>query len=131
MSYDVSLCDPVTNEVIEVPVKHFMFGGIMQLGGSNELYVNITYNYSKIIDPKFDESLIELGITPDENENYVYYLSGKKAIETIPVLEKTIEKLGNDVDDDYWKATEGNSKRALNILLTFAQMRPDGIWQCH
>ena len=36
--------------------------------------------------------------------------------------------LGDDVDDDYWKPTEGNAKRALYGLLAMAQMRPDGVW---
>ena len=35
----------------------------------------------------------------------------------------------DDVDEDYWKATEGNAKRALHGLLAFAQMRPDGVWK--
>nr|DAE13757.1 MAG TPA: hypothetical protein [Siphoviridae sp. ctQqU1] len=42
---------------------------------------------------------------------------------------KAISALGDDVDDsDYWRATEGNAKRALCGLLAFAKMRPDGVW---
>lgn len=48
--------------------------------------------------------------------------------ESIPVLERAIAVLGNDVSNDYWEPTEGNAKRALIYLLTMAQMRPDGIW---
>ena len=48
--------------------------------------------------------------------------------QSIPILQDAINKLGNDVDDDYWKSTEGNAKRALCQLLSFAQMRPDGVW---
>lgn len=32
-------------------------------------------------------------------------------------------------EKDYWKATEGNAKRALCGLLMFAQLRPDGVWR--
>lgn len=128
MSWDIDLCDPVTEEVITVPEKHFMFGGIIEVGGSNTLSTNITYNYGAIINPKFDQILQELGM-PVKDDSYARYLEGKSGAETIPILKGTIEKLGNDVDDDYYKATEGNAKRALNILLAFAQMRPDGIWK--
>ena len=49
-------------------------------------------------------------------------------LESIPVLEKAINALGNDVNEDYWEATEGNAKKPLIQLLTMAKMRPDGIW---
>ena len=45
----------------------------------------------------------------------------------MPELERVIALLGNDVSDDYWKATEGNAKKALMSLLTMAKMRPDAI----
>lgn len=54
---------------------------------------------------------------------------GKTGAESIPMLEKAISALGDDVDDrDYWHGTEGNAKRALYGLLAFAKMRPDGVW---
>ena len=49
-------------------------------------------------------------------------------VDSIPLLTKAISKLGDDVSDDYWEATEGNAKRALTQLLTLAKMRPDGVW---
>lgn len=48
--------------------------------------------------------------------------------ESIPILKKAIEVLADDVDPDYWKATEGNAKKSLCQLLSMAQLRPDGIW---
>ena len=36
--------------------------------------------------------------------------------------------LSDVTNSDYWTATEGNAKRALYGLLSFAKMRPDGIW---
>lgn len=50
-------------------------------------------------------------------------------VESIAVLDKMIAVLGDDVDDDYWKPTEGNAKRALLQLKAMAQMRPDGEWK--
>ena len=50
-------------------------------------------------------------------------------LESIPVLEKAINALGNDVNEDYWEATEGNAKKPRIQLLTMAKMRPDGTWE--
>ena len=66
-----------------------------------------------------------IGITTDYDDTiskvlseYPYCLDGKTGSETIPVLKDAILKLSED-----------NAKRALSILLDFAQMRPDGIWE--
>ena len=61
-------------------------------------------------------------------ETEILRLYGMTGAERIPVLKEAISKLGDDVDEDYWKATEGNAKRALLQLLALAQMRPDGVW---
>ena len=45
MSYDISLCDPVTHETLEVDDMHFVAGGTRSIGGTKELWLNITYNY--------------------------------------------------------------------------------------
>lgn len=45
MSYDISLCDPVTHETLEVDDTHFVAGGTRTIGGTKELWLNITYNY--------------------------------------------------------------------------------------
>lgn len=47
MSYDISLCDPVTHETLEVDDTHFVAGGTRSIGGTKELWLNITYNYGK------------------------------------------------------------------------------------
>lgn len=111
--------------------KHFMFGALIEVGGSNSLSVNTTYNYDEVINDKFNEALKENNIEPDPHGPYAHYLEGKTGAETIPIIKSTIDKLGDDVDEDYWKATEGNAKRSLYILLAFAQMRPDGIWEVY
>jgi len=115
MSYDIYLLDPITKEVIEFEFKHEIKGGTYQVGGSYEASLNITYNYAK----HYYRLLGEKGIRT------IYGMTGA---ESMPLLEKAIESLGNDVDSDYWKPTEGNAKRALQGLLAFARIRPDGIW---
>lgn len=112
MSYDVDFCDPVSGEVIELNDVHFMRGGTYAVGGSKALSFNITYNYSR---------------NYAEHDFSIRDLNGKTALDVIPELERVIALLGDDVDDDYWKPTDGNAKRALIALLTMAKMRPDAV----
>ena len=115
MSYDINLCDPVTSKVLELDHRHGVRGGTYCMGGTNELWLNVTYNYGN----HFRHVLGENGIRS------IYGLTGAQSI---PVLEKAIAALGDDVNPDYWEPTEGNAKRALCSLLAFAQLRPDGVW---
>lgn len=123
MSWDFDLCDPVTKKVLETEEKHQIKGGTYYVGGTTEMTLNVTSNYSDIIEKKMKEVGIE------NKHSYAYYLNGKTGAETIEPLKKIIASLKDDVDEDYWKATEGNAKRALCGLLAFAQMRPDGVWR--
>lgn len=122
MSYDIDLLDPITKEVIEINDVHFLRGGTYKMGGSTELSLNMTYNYSKflhqVLQPKF---------TPSEDKSGIRSLYGMTALEATPILEDAISTLKDDVDPDYWKPTEGNTKKALNNLLTMCKMRPDAI----
>lgn len=116
MSYDISLVDPVTKETLLLDNIHDIRGGTYAQGGTKEAWLNITYNYGK----HFYRVMGEGGIRS------IYGLTGA---ESIPILKEAISKLGDEVDPDYWKATEGNAKKALHGLLALAQLRPDGIWQ--
>lgn len=122
MSYDINLLDPITKKVIEINDAHFMRGGTYQMGGSTELSLNMTYNYSKFL-----HQVIQPEFTPSEDKSGIRSLYGLTALEAIPILEVAISNLKDDVDEDYWKPTEGNTKRALNNLLTMCKMRPDAI----
>lgn len=115
MSYDIQLLDPVTKGTILFDHSHEIRGGTYQLGGCREAWLNVTYNYSSHFYRVFG----------DKGIRSIY---GKSGADSVPMLESAIKQLGNDVDDDYWKATEGNAKQALLGLLTFAKLRPDGIW---
>lgn len=112
------LCDPVTDDVLELPQEHFIKGGTYCLGGTRELWLNVTYNYAPIF---YLEKCLG-----DEGIRTIY---GKTGAESIPVLQKAISSLSNDVNPDYWHCSEGNAKKALCSLLSFAQMRPDGVWR--
>lgn len=116
MSYDIYLLDPVTKEVLESESPHQMKGGTYAVGGTCEMWLNVTYNYGKFYYEVMDK------------EDGIKVIFGKTGAESIEILKSAIGKLGDDVDDDYWKATEGNAKKALCGLLAMAQMRPDGVW---
>ena len=116
MSYDIELQDPVTKETLILDEPHQMKGGTYAVGGTPEASLNITYNYSNHFSKVFGD------------EEGIRKLYGMTAVESIPILEKAISELGNDVDPDYWVSTEGNAKSALCQLLALAKMRPDGIW---
>ena len=127
MSWDFDLCDPVTKECLSTEEKHMIAGGTFCVGGTAEMTLNITYNYSNIINKKMKE----LGISKEDSYSYAHYIHGKTGAEAIKLLKKIIASLKDDVENDYWKATEGNAKRALYGLLAFSQLRPDGIWNVY
>ncbi|HUU87649.1 MAG TPA: hypothetical protein VMX17_07850 [Candidatus Glassbacteria bacterium] len=106
MSYDIDLVDPVSREVIELEEKHYKYAS-----------VNVTYNYSVHFYKTIDK------------EKGIRFLYGMSGAESIPVLVKAINKLGDDTNDDYWKPTEGNARKALLQLLLLAYARPEGIWE--
>ena len=115
MSYDIYLTDPVTHETLETKEKHFIVGGTYAVGGTREMWINVTYNYYPFFKRVFG----------DEGIRLIYGMTGA---ESIFVHKQAISNLGDDACGDYWKPTEGNAKRALSGLLALAQMRPDGIW---
>jgi hypothetical protein len=114
MSYDVHLEDAQGNRLFaEHP--HDLTGGTHAVGGTSELWLNITYNYSA----HFYRTLGEKGIRS------IYGLTGEAAI---PLLQEAADQLGDDVDGDYWKPTEGNAKKALLDLIALAKLAPQGIF---
>ena len=117
MSYDIRLTDPVTHETLHTDEPHMMAGGNYVVGGTTELWLNVTYNYGK-----FYRRPDVLG---GDGIRAIYGMTGA---ESIPVLERAASALGNEVSDDYWDAVEGNAKRPLLQLAAMARMRPDGVW---
>lgn len=115
MSYDLNLRDKKGN-VVRFKKPQDISGGTYALGGTTEAWLNITYNYGQI----FRKVLGEKGIRT---------LYGMSAIESMPLLKKAISKLGDDVSDNYWDATEGNAKEALKNCVRLAQLSPaNSVW---
>ena len=138
MSYDISLCDPVTNEVLETEEPHQIMGGTFAVGGTRELWLNITYNYA---DWYYRPGVFASTQKVSEGIRTIYGMTGAQSI---PVLKKAIRKLESlkgDISDEerreceeqgatgYWMPTRENAIRPLYQLLAFAQMRPDGVWE--
>lgn len=138
MSYDISLCDPVTHEVLELTELHFIQGGTYALGGTKVLWLNVTYNYARWY---YKPGVFAKTKKESQGIRTIYGMTGA---ESIPVLEKAIAKLEDmtaDISDrerreceaqectGYWMPTRENAVRPLYQLLAFARMRPDGIWE--
>jgi hypothetical protein len=154
MSYDIYLNDPVTHETLETDAPHEMRGGTYCIGGTTEMHLNVTYNYSKWYYEVFGEDGIRS-------------LYGKTGAESIPMLKDAIGRMSdegfgreleptdedlverkrrqNEFDlkfggglqpghdepinrDSYWVETREHALRPLHQLLALAQMRPDGVW---
>lgn len=120
MSYDCYLKDPVTGETLTADNSHNIIGPICAVDVNDysycrDLWLNITFNYAKHFNRVMPGGVVGL--------------DGKTGAESIPILEKGIAQLGDETDDDYWKPTEGNAKRALYGLLELARMCPDGVWE--
>ena len=137
MSYDISLKDPVTNETLCAKFNHEMTGGIYAIGGTNELWLNITYNYAR-----WYYHAGVFAATKEESKG-IRTIYGKSGAESIPILRGAIaalQALEEDISeqdrlacisvgaDGYWMPTKENAIRPLYQLLSMAYLRPDGIW---
>lgn len=115
MSYDITFCDPRTNEPICKP------DGLLDLGFANDrrttmdrMYTSPTYNYGAIFS--------KFGINPKHD------LNGLPAAVVAAKLLEAIPKMADDIADDVWAATEGNAKRvALRLLAWAALAGPEAI----
>ena len=129
MSYALGLRDPIADQWCELEEPHQMRGGTYPIGGSMTATINITYNYARhyrrVFQPRASEHLC---LDEDGNLSGIRVIYGLTGAEAIPILQRAIELLANDVDEDYWKPTEGNAKRALLQCLALSRMRPDGVW---
>lgn len=123
MSYDISLKDPVTKKTIELNEPHFMQGGTYAMGGTKELWLNITYNYSPYYyeatdkDPRFAHDEVSCYYAdgtkgPMETEYGIRGIYGKTGAESIPMLEDMIRRITEKYQKDgEWIETERTKAR--------------------
>lgn len=115
MSYCIELTDPVTGAVLDLDAPHQMRGSTYPIYGTTRCAFGFAYNHAQIL------HVVRFG--------GIMALNGMSGAESLPILDAIIGTLGNDVDPDYWKATEGNVKRAMHVMRAFATSRPDGVWR--
>lgn len=138
MSYDIELCDPVTHETLQADSPHQMRGGTYQVGGTTDMWLNVTYNFGKYFRKAFegftcgpdlsDPWRTALAKEPGYLDGSIRALYGHTGGESIPMLKTAISRLGDEMGPDYWHGGEGRAKQALCQLLAMARMRPDGVW---
>lgn len=105
-------------QIVNFPQPHFLRGGTYVVVGTNEAYLNITYNYAHY----FARFLGGNGLRDFE---------GKSVAETLPKLMTAVMRMPGEPDEDYWAPTEGNARHALAQLITLALMSPEatkGYW---
>lgn len=107
MSYDISLKDPVTNIVAEVP-GHLMIGGTYKADYhpetgmftpalNTQADLNVTYNYGHYY--------------RDTYEKGIRAIYGKTGLESIPMLEKMIENIKEKYKENGEWITTKRTKR--------------------
>lgn len=120
MSWDISIVDPKTGETLKANIVHGLRGGTYAIEGTDELTLNVTYNYSNIwVDPN-NETVGEI----------LKNLDGKEVKRTIGTLGITYMNLEGPASEDYWEACPGNARRAIADLIELAQFaEEDSIWK--
>lgn len=126
MSYDIDLIKDGRPAAVPAHAE----GGTYVLGGTDQAQLNVTYNYSA----RYAEVLVPLPAGEGQplalQPFSVHAPQGQRAEDTIPWLEAVVAQLGTEQDrGDYWAATPGNAGYAASILLAWARLHPDGIWE--
>lgn len=86
----------------------------------------ITMNYTKMIDPLFDDALKAI-YNKETDEVYSTYFTDKTGEYMKPLITYIINRIGNEkIDDDYFKCTKGNCLAAMKTLLKMCEMHPEG-----
>lgn len=107
------------------PVEKHTEGGTYQLGGTKEASLNVTYNYTEVT----KLVIAEWPYGTDKPFRFAD-LNGRRAGDTIPVLTRVVEVLGNKpYAPDYWAPTPGNAGHAASILLKWALRYPEATWR--
>ena len=118
MSYDISLNDPVSGDVIMLPYAHMMFGGTLRAeydestgqfypSAIHEAWLNITYNYSKYYYDATDGDnrflVLDDGIEGNKDikkNGGIRGLYGKTGLDSISMLEDMITRIESRYKDD-------------------------------
>ena len=95
---------------VMLPEKHDIAGGTYAIGGTASAWLYVTYNYA----PIFFRVIGEGGIRS---------LHGMEIRKATPILGRAIAALGDaEPDANYWKATDGNARKALAGLRRLSEL---------
>lgn len=141
MSYDIRVKkrnakDGVIEDVV-LRSKHDIAGHTYRLGGTDEAWINITYNYVKFFYDIWPKPNGEKPVTHpfdemfSDNSGGIRSLYGKPIDFVIKELVRGIDHLGDEKpSQDPWEPSPGNAKLALQKLLTLCEIakmeNPDG-----
>ena len=135
MSYDISLVDPVTKEQLHSDVAHDMRGGTYQIGGTTELWLNVTGNYSRYYneategDNRFAHEEIS-GYNKDFTPGPLITLYGiqgiygKTGAESIPMIKDMIDRIEQKYKTDNGEWVVGRRERKVYFDET------ESVWIC-
>lgn len=116
MGYSIDLRDISVTKTDEdgheyhpiVEVLSHTEGSNYAIDGSELANITITYNYVDFFDFR--------------------QLHEMKAKDSISILQKAVDKLGTKQDNDYWARTPGNAGHVCSVLLTWAKLHLEAIW---
>lgn len=91
MSYDFTLKSRETGKPLRLSSKHHIEGGNRVVGGTDECWLNVTYNYSSYYDEACasDDRFLET----DRDNHSLDALNGKTGLESIPLLADLIDRI--------------------------------------
>lgn len=112
MSWDIRAVDPGGDQVL-LPEQHELRGGTYALGGTNEAWLNVTYNYGK---------------------HFNFGALDEVAVATaVPEMEQRASELARDTSECYWEPTEGNVRLALESMIALSALVlaecPQAVWR--
>lgn len=81
--------------------------------------IDITFNYNNFFKAYVD------------GMQGLYWISGRRAGDCIYRLSLAVGILGTERSDSYWDVTEGNAGHVLSILLSWAELYPEAVFEVH
>lgn len=121
MSYDIFLVDKDTGKTLYNTTKHNISGTTYAMNGTDELWVNYSYNYREHFQHCFG---------PDG----IHFLQDKVSRSTWSRLMQAMEYLSQYYDitknsSNPWKPYPADAYDAIMNILNLGFMAPDGIWK--
>lgn len=135
MSYDIIIKDPETGETLQTEEPHGLVGGTYCIGGTRDLTLNITFNYSKFYYREDTLGVSTIVREKEPRDGYLHIIEPERG--GLPGLEyctipEARERVANAIahlhgprSADYWEPTEGNARAALVNLLCLLELAPE------